>query len=96
MIFLSWLNATKNLWLIGAGAALVMGIFVAGQVHEKRKTEAEIAAVNVPIAEQRGKDEAEIAAERDAASRTDAVVSANLKQSLILNEETARLVNSVR
>jgi hypothetical protein len=94
-MLLPWLKS-PNLWLVAGILAMVLVIFSAGQRYEERKTEAEVAAVNVPIAEQRGKDEAEVAAEAAAAKTSDAVVSEAIKQTCVLTAETAKLLGEVR
>ena len=96
MMIFSWLNATKNLWLIGIGVAVAIMIYVAGGHNNELRTASEVAAVNVPIAEQRGEDTAQMAAEDAAGKKVDAVVSGAISQACVLTEETAKLLASVR
>jgi threonine/homoserine efflux transporter RhtA len=49
MIWLSWLNATKNLWLIGAAIALGAGFVAAYKVHEAKKIAAAVEATKATI-----------------------------------------------
>jgi hypothetical protein len=83
----------KNLYagiaLVVVGGMIVAGIFNMGRRFEKGENAAELAAVNAPIVEQRGKDEAEIAANDKAGKDVDETVKANLKQTLILDKDTA-------
>ena len=44
MIWLSWFNATKNLWLIGAAVAIGLGFIAAYKVHEAKKIAAAVEA----------------------------------------------------
>src|SRR5262245_34728788 len=100
MIALSWLNATKNLWLLGIavalGGAIVSGIYMSGVRHEQRKWALEMAERNKPILEQRGKDEAEIASGEEAGKAVDAAVKGSLSQACVLTPETAKLLASVK
>jgi hypothetical protein len=93
------LNANKNIIacvaLVLLGVTIVFGSIRIGVKMERNKNAAETAATNTIIAEDRGKDEAEIAAAETAAKSTDAAVKGALKQTLILDEETARLLSSV-
>lgn len=97
---LSGLNATKNLWLAGIlivlGGAIVAGIFQAGVRHERNKVSAATAVVNTKLASLNAKDRAELEAEAERAKAIDATVAASVKQSLILTEETAALLSSIR
>lgn len=94
------ISAYKNLIAIGAlialGGTIVTGIYVAGIRHEQRKWALEMAERNKPIIEQRGKDEAELAAEAAAAANTDAAVAGAISQMCPATAETARLMASVR
>jgi hypothetical protein len=89
-----------NFYAIGlaviVGGLIVTGIFRAGVKYEQRKDEAEMAKINAPIIEQRGKDETELAAEAKAAETIDAAVKAKLKQTLILDGETATWLGMVK
>jgi outer membrane murein-binding lipoprotein Lpp len=96
MMIFSWLNAYKNVLLIAIGAAVVGLIFTAGIRHEARKHEAATARVNLPIVEARGRDEAEIAANDQAAKVADAAVAAGVTQTCPLNAPTAKLLAEVR
>jgi hypothetical protein len=78
------------------GGLIVTGIFRAGVKYEQRKDAAEMAAINAPIVEQRGKDEAEMTAEDKKAKEIDAAVKAALNQRFILDGDTIKLLNSVR
>ena len=49
MIALSWLNATKNLWLIGAIIAGCAGFFMVHKVHEAKKIAAAVASTKAEI-----------------------------------------------
>jgi hypothetical protein len=49
MIWLSWLNATKNLWLIGAIIVGCTGFFAAYKVHEARKIAVAVEAAKAEI-----------------------------------------------
>ena len=97
---LSWLNATKNIWLAGIlimlGGAIVAGIFQVGVRHERNKVTAETAGLNTQLAGLKAKDRAEMEVEAEKAKATDASVSASLKQQCLLTEETARLLDTVR
>jgi uncharacterized membrane protein affecting hemolysin expression len=75
---------------------IVTGIYTAGQRAERNKQAAEMAKINAPIIEQRGKDEAEIKANEQAAETVDAAVKAKIKQTLILDGETAVWLGMVR
>lgn len=87
---------SKNGILALAAVGFTVFIYMAGGSHERRKIDSEVAAVNVPIAEQRGKDEAETKAGAEKAAATDANVSASLTQSCVLTEETARKLLAVK
>jgi hypothetical protein len=93
---IAWLNAYKNLVLLGVGAAFVVFVFAAGARHNERKHEAATAELNAPILEQRGKDEAELAAEAKAAETVDTSVKGALAQKCLATEETAKLLAGVR
>lgn len=90
-MILSWLKAT-NTYLYAIAAVLIgVGlVFNAGQRSERNANAAEVAAVNAPIVEQRGKDEAELAAEALAAEMRDRLFASAPRQVFILDEETAR------
>ena len=75
---------------------IVTGIYTAGQRAERNKQAAEIAKTNAVIVEARGKDEAEIAAQDKAAETVDAAVKAKIKQTLILDGETATWLGLVK
>jgi hypothetical protein len=81
---------------VAVGGLIVTGIFRAGVKYEQRKDEAEMAKINAPIIEQRGKDEAEIAAEAKAAETIDAAVKANIKQKFVLDQDTAQWLGAVK
>lgn len=49
MIFLSWLNATKNLWLIGVIVMACAGAGVAYKNHEAKKIAAAVASTKAEI-----------------------------------------------
>lgn len=89
-----------NFYAIGLAVVvvvlIVVGIFNAGARHNEAKHEKATVATNKVIVEARGKDEAELDAEAKAAETVDASVKANLKQTLILNEGTAKLLGSVK
>jgi hypothetical protein len=97
---LAFLNANKNIvgaaFLVLLGVMIVTGSYSAGKRSERNKQAAETAKVNAIIVEDRGKDEAEIAAEAAAADKIDKAVKAALKQRFVLDEETARLLGSVK
>lgn len=90
------LNLYAFIALVGLGGVIVSGIFMAGKKAEKNSVAAEIARVNVPLAEQRGKDEAELASNDAMAKVTDAAVRAELKQTCILTEETVTLLAKLK
>lgn len=96
MIALSFLNAYKNLVLLGVGAAFVAAVFFTGVKYEQRKDDAEIAAVNVPLAKQAGKDEAEVAANDEAGKATDAVVAGAIAQTCVLTPETVKMLAGLK
>jgi hypothetical protein len=96
MIWLKSLNLYAVVALIGLGGVIVSGIFIAGERHNQRKHEAAAARINVPLAEMRGRDEAEVAAETRAAKATDDAIAGAVQQQCILTEDTARLLASVR
>jgi hypothetical protein len=62
MPILSFLNATKNLWLIGVavlfGASLMFGSYRVGVKHERNKVNARTMEVNSKIVEARAEDRA--------------------------------------
>jgi hypothetical protein len=101
---LAVLNANKNIiavvGLVMLGGMIVTGLYTAGQRAERNKQAAEVAKVNSVIVEDRGKDEAEIAASDKRAQEIDAAVKKELElkanQRFILDEETAKLLGSVR
>ena len=95
MTMIPWLKS-PNLYAVLGILAIVVLIFNVGQRHEQRKVESEVAAVNKPVVEQRGKDEAEIAAEKAASAKTDADVVAALTQTCPVTEATAILLAKVR
>lgn len=82
--------------LVALGALIVVGIFNAGARHNQMRHDSATAKVNLPIVEQRGKDEAEIAAEAEASKKSDAVVAGAISQQCVLTSETAKLLASVR
>jgi hypothetical protein len=94
------ISAYKNIIALGAlvvlGGLIVSGIYMAGVRHEQRKWALEMADRNKDLAEQRGKDEAEIAAGDKAGKAADAVVAGAVSQSCVLTEQTAKLLASVR
>ena len=90
-----WLKS-PNLYAVLAILALVVVIYSAGGGHERRKADAVVAKVNKPILEQRGKDEAELAAEADKAKTVDELVKAALSKRFILDAETAALLAKVK
>lgn len=98
-MILSWLGG-KNLYAMAAlvvlGGVIVTGLFSAGARHERRKAEAETAKVNVPIAEQRGQDEAQVPANDEAGKAAASAVAGAVKQQCIITGETARLLASLR
>jgi hypothetical protein len=79
-----------------AGGLIVTGIYTSGQRSERNKQAAEMAKINAPIIEQRAKDEAELAASDKAAKDVDETVKANLKQTLILDKDTALWLGLVK
>jgi hypothetical protein len=93
-------SAYKNVIAIGAlialGGLIVTGIYTAGIRHEQRKWALEMASRNAPILEQRGKDEAELAAGAEAAKAVDTAVAAGVTQSCILTPQSAKLLAEVR
>lgn len=93
---LSFLNAYKNLVLLGIGAAFIAAVFFTGVKYEQRKDAAEIAEVNVPLAKLSGQDEAQVPANEEAGKAADAVVAGAVGQQCILTDQTARLLASVR
>jgi hypothetical protein len=97
---LAILNANKNIiavvGLVMLGGMIVTGIYTAGQRAERNKTAAEMAPINTSIVADRGKDEAEIAANEKAGSEVDATVKANLKQTFIIEDQTALWLNLVK
>lgn len=95
MMILHWLKS-PNAWAALAIVGVVVLIFNTGQRYERRKTDADVAAVNQPIVEQRGRDEAEIAAEKAVDAKTDAEVVAALTQGCPVTELTAALLGKVR
>jgi hypothetical protein len=90
------LNLSAMAALVVLGGMAVAGIFMAGARHNELRHEAATAEVNAPIIEQRGKDEAELAAEKAAAERADAAVAGAISQVCPVTEETARLLASVK
>lgn len=98
------LNANKAIVgyvaLVLLGVTIVSGSYISGQRAERNKQAAEIAKVNAPIIEQRGKDEAELAAQEEAAKRIDAAVKAELElkknERFILDPDTAKLLGAVK
>lgn len=89
-----------NFYAIGlaviVGGLIVTGIFRAGIKYERGNNAAELAGTNTAITEQRGKDEAQMAAEAVTAAKIDAAVKAALKQRFILDEKTIQALNSVK
>jgi len=49
MMIFSWLNATKNLWLLGLGVLLLTGAFAAYKNHEAKKIAAAVASTKAEI-----------------------------------------------
>jgi hypothetical protein len=90
------LNLYAMLALVVLGGTIVTGIFMAGARHNELRHEAAAAEVNAPIIEQRGKDEAELAAEKAAAERADAAVAGAISQVCPVTEATANLLASVK
>jgi hypothetical protein len=78
------------------GCLAVTGIYTAGQRAERNKTAAEMAPINTSIVADRGKDEAEIASDAKDAAKIDAAVKAALNARFILDEDTAKLLGSVK
>lgn len=78
------------------GGLIVIGLFNAGARHNQMQHDNATAQVNAPILEQRGKDEAELAAEAAAAKNTDAAVAGAISQMCPATAETVRLMASVR
>jgi hypothetical protein len=97
---LAFLNANKNLvgaaLLVLLGVSIVTGSYTAGKRSERNKQAVATAKLNSVIVEDRGKDEAEISAEKAEADRIDKAVTAALKQRFVLDEETAKLLRSVK
>jgi hypothetical protein len=97
---LAILNANKNIiavvGLVMLGGLIVTGIYTAGQRAERNKTAAEMAPINTSIVADRGKDEAEIASDAKDADKIDAAVKAALNARFILDEDTAKLLGSVK
>jgi hypothetical protein len=89
---LPWLKS-PNLYAVLAIVALCVGIYTAGQRSERNKTAAEMAPINSSITEQRGKDEAELAAEAFAAEMRDKVFASAPRQQFILDEATAKALS---
>ncbi len=81
---------------IAVGGLIVTGLYTAGQRAERNKQAAEMAAINAPIIEQRAKDEAELSADAKKAKEIDTAVKAALNQRFILDEDTGKLLNSVK
>lgn len=92
---LPWLKST-NLWLAASIVAMVVIVFMAGERHERRKNAAELAERNIPLAEMRGRDEAEIPAENKRLEETAAGASQAVTQSCPVTAETARLIAAVK
>lgn len=94
-----WLKS-PNFYAIGLlvflGAGILIATFVVGVRYERRGNASEIADTNVPLAHQRGKDEAELSAEDKTAKAVDEAVRKALSKRFILDAETARLLSSVR
>jgi hypothetical protein len=105
MIFsiLAFLNANKNVGgaiaLVLLGVTIVSGSYMAGERHRDNVLAVATAKTNGKIVEQRGKDEAEIAAQDADAARIDAAVKAELalkkNERFILDEDTAALLRKV-
>ena len=97
---LSFVNATKNLWLLGVaillGGAIVSGIYLKGARDEQRKWALEMAERNKELAALSGKDEAEVSANDEAGKVADAVVAGAVSQVCPVTADTARLLASVR
>jgi hypothetical protein len=81
---------------VAVGGLIVTGIFRAGVKYERGNTAAEIVDINKIIVEDRGKDETEIPAEAKAAETIDAAVKANIKQKLVLDQDTAHWLRAVK
>ena len=92
----SFLNATKNLWLLGIGAAFVAAVFFTGVKYDQMKDAAEIAEVNVPLAKLSGQDEAQVPANEEAGKAAASAVAGAVKQQCIITAETARLMVSLK
>lgn len=90
---LAFLNVNKNIigaaFLVLLGVMIVSGSYISGQRAELSKQAAATAKLNSAIVEQRGKDEAEISAQAEAAETVDAAVKAKIKQTLTLDRDTA-------
>lgn len=96
MPWLKSINLYAIVALVILGGVIVTGIFRAGVKHERNKNAAETAEVNTVIVGDRGKDEAELSASDAEAAKIDAAVKAGVKQKLILDETTAKALDSVK
>jgi hypothetical protein len=94
--WLKSINLYAIVGLIVIGGVVAQGLVMKGERNERRKHALETMAVNTKIVSVRAYDEAELAAEAAKAAKTDAEVKAALRQSLILTEETAHLLGSIR
>jgi hypothetical protein len=97
---LALLNANKNIvgaaFLVLLGVMIVTGSYSAGKRSERNKQAAETAAINSVIVEDRGKDEAEISAKAKSDAEVDDTVKDNLKQTFIIEDQTALWLNLVK
>jgi hypothetical protein len=82
--------------LVAIGAMIITAPYIAGRRAERNKQAAEIAKTNSVIVEARGKDEAEIAANDKAGKEVDETVKANLKQTFIMDKDTALWLGLVK
>lgn len=96
MIWLKSLNLYAMVALVVLGGVIVTGIFRAGANYNEAKHERATEKINKVIVEDRGKDEAEIAAEAKAGAEVDETVHANLKQTFILDSDTALWLGLVK
>jgi hypothetical protein len=78
------------------GCLAVTGSYTAGKRSERNKQAAETAAINSVIVEDRGKDEAEISAKAKSDAEVDDTVKDNLKQTFILDADTALWLGLVK
>jgi hypothetical protein len=94
-----WLKSL-NLYAIGVlvvlGGVIVAGIFNAGEQHNQMKHDGATAKVNIPIVEDRGKDEAEVPANDQAGKATADAVAGAVSQTCVLTPETVKLLAGLR